>query len=162
MGAGWNRTEMRNHGTDPRVRMAVMRERVEAMRDLDHDEASYHGKYVNFDRIWSWPKPRNGHTHQSSLVAPAQPSSIGCLGSATPGSPPPPPGVRPHRRAAPRRPTRPVQMMSVPGDPKVFENSAMLASSGSRGGSRQAALAPRTSPGGVGEGDRGVQPGDRT
>ena len=21
------------------------------------DEASFHGKYVNFDRIWSWPKP---------------------------------------------------------------------------------------------------------
>ena len=58
VGAGWNRTEMRNHGTDPRVRMTVMRERVEAMKEIwTHDEASYHGKYVNFDRIWSWPKP---------------------------------------------------------------------------------------------------------
>ncbi len=28
VGAGWNREEMANHGTDPRVRMAVMRERV--------------------------------------------------------------------------------------------------------------------------------------
>jgi probable F420-dependent oxidoreductase len=52
VGAGWNRTEMRNHGTDPRVRMAVMRERVEAMKEIwTHDEASYHGKYVNFDRM---------------------------------------------------------------------------------------------------------------
>lgn len=58
VGAGWNREEMRNHGTDPRVRMEVMRERVEAMRAIwTHDEASYHGKYVDFDRIWSWPKP---------------------------------------------------------------------------------------------------------
>jgi hypothetical protein len=55
--------------------------------DLDHDEASYHAKYVNFDRIWSWPSRRNGHTHPSSLAAPAQPPPIGCLGSATPGSP---------------------------------------------------------------------------
>ncbi|WP_432969187.1 LLM class F420-dependent oxidoreductase [Dactylosporangium sp. CA-233914] len=58
VGAGWNREEMRNHGTDPRVRMSVLRERVEAMRAIwSQDEASYHGKYVNFDRIWSWPKP---------------------------------------------------------------------------------------------------------
>ena len=36
VGAGWNREEMENHGTDPRRRMAVLRERVEAMKaDLD-------------------------------------------------------------------------------------------------------------------------------
>jgi probable F420-dependent oxidoreductase len=58
VGAGWNREEMANHGTDPRVRMAVLRERVEAMRAIwTTDEASYHGRYVDFDRIWSWPKP---------------------------------------------------------------------------------------------------------
>ena len=58
VGAGWNREEMANHGTDPRVRMAVMAERVEAMKAIwTQDEASYHGKHVNFDRIWSWPKP---------------------------------------------------------------------------------------------------------
>jgi probable F420-dependent oxidoreductase len=58
VGAGWNREEMANHGTDPRVRMAVLRERVEAMREIwTTDEASYHGRYVDFDRIWSWPKP---------------------------------------------------------------------------------------------------------
>lgn len=58
VGAGWNREEMRNHGTDPRVRMDVMRERVEAMKAIwTQDEASYHGRHVDFDRIWSWPKP---------------------------------------------------------------------------------------------------------
>jgi probable F420-dependent oxidoreductase len=58
VGAGWNREEMANHGTDPRVRMAVMRERIEAMKAIwTSDEASYHGKHVSFDRIWSWPKP---------------------------------------------------------------------------------------------------------
>src|SRR6476660_1906781 len=58
VGAGWNREEMANHGTDPRVRMAVMRERVEAMKAVwTTEEASYAGEYVKFERIWSWPKP---------------------------------------------------------------------------------------------------------
>jgi probable F420-dependent oxidoreductase len=59
VGAGWNREEMRNHGTDPRRRFAVMRERIEAMKAIwTEDEAQYHGEDVNFDPIWSWPKPR--------------------------------------------------------------------------------------------------------
>jgi probable F420-dependent oxidoreductase len=58
VGAGWNREEMLNHGTDPRTRMALMAERVEAMKAIwTQDEASYHGRYVDFERIWSWPKP---------------------------------------------------------------------------------------------------------
>jgi alkanesulfonate monooxygenase SsuD/methylene tetrahydromethanopterin reductase-like flavin-dependent oxidoreductase (luciferase family) len=49
---------MENHGTDPRVRMAIMLERIEAMKAIwTQDEASYRGKHVAFDRIWSWPKP---------------------------------------------------------------------------------------------------------
>jgi probable F420-dependent oxidoreductase len=58
VGAGWNREEMRNHGTDPRKRMAVLRERIEAMKAIwTEDEASYAGEHVAFDRIWSYPKP---------------------------------------------------------------------------------------------------------
>ena len=58
VGAGWNREEMGNHGTDPRTRMRLMRERVEAMKAIwTEEEASYHGEFVDFDRIWSWPKP---------------------------------------------------------------------------------------------------------
>jgi probable F420-dependent oxidoreductase len=58
VGAGWNEDEMENHGTDPRTRFVVMRERVEAMKAIwTEDEAEYHGKYVSFDPIWSWPKP---------------------------------------------------------------------------------------------------------
>jgi probable F420-dependent oxidoreductase len=58
VGAGWNREEMRNHGTDPRTRMRVMRERVEAMKAIwTCDEASYAGEFVQLERIWSWPKP---------------------------------------------------------------------------------------------------------
>jgi probable F420-dependent oxidoreductase len=58
VGAGWNREEMRNHGTDPRKRMAIMRERIEAMKAIwTEEEASYSGEHVSFERIWSYPKP---------------------------------------------------------------------------------------------------------
>ncbi len=58
VGAGWNREEMENHGTDPSRRFAIMQERIEAMKAIwTEEEASYHGRYVDFERIWSWPKP---------------------------------------------------------------------------------------------------------
>ncbi|MDO8209610.1 TIGR03619 family F420-dependent LLM class oxidoreductase [Conexibacter sp. CPCC 206217] len=58
VGAGWNREEMANHGLDARVRMAVLREKVEAMKEIwSAEEASYQGEYVSFERILSWPKP---------------------------------------------------------------------------------------------------------
>jgi probable F420-dependent oxidoreductase len=58
VGAGWNHAEMRNHGTDPATRHGNMRERVEAMRAIwTSDVAEYHGRHVDFDPIWQWPKP---------------------------------------------------------------------------------------------------------
>jgi probable F420-dependent oxidoreductase len=58
VGAGWNAEEMRNHGTDPSRRFGVLRERVEAMKEIwTSEEAEYHGRYVDFDPIWCWPKP---------------------------------------------------------------------------------------------------------
>ena len=49
---------MRNHGTDPGAASALMRERIEAMKEIwTADEAAYHGRHVDFDPIWSWPKP---------------------------------------------------------------------------------------------------------
>ena len=58
VGAGWNLEEMRNHGTDPSKRFGLLRERVEAMKAIwTEDEASYHGRHVDFEEICSWPKP---------------------------------------------------------------------------------------------------------
>ena len=58
VGAGWNLEEMQNHGTDPRRRFELMRERIEAMKAIwTEDEASYHGRHVDFEPIWCWPKP---------------------------------------------------------------------------------------------------------
>jgi probable F420-dependent oxidoreductase len=58
VGHGWNLEEMRNHGVDPETRYELVRERMLAMREIwREDEATFHGDFVNFDRIWSWPKP---------------------------------------------------------------------------------------------------------
>lgn len=52
VGAGWNEDEMENHGTDPKKRWKVLRERVEAMREIwTNDVASYHGETVEFDDV---------------------------------------------------------------------------------------------------------------
>ena len=58
IGAGWNTPELKNHGTDPNTRFRLMRERVEAMKELwTKDESEYHGRYVDFEPTWQWPKP---------------------------------------------------------------------------------------------------------
>jgi probable F420-dependent oxidoreductase len=58
VGAGWNLEEMRNHGTDPPERFAIIEDRLRAMREMwTEDDATYHGRYVNFDHIAVWPKP---------------------------------------------------------------------------------------------------------
>jgi probable F420-dependent oxidoreductase len=58
VGAGWNREEMAHHGVDPRTRMRRMREHVLAMKEIwTQAEATFHGEFVNFDRVWSDPKP---------------------------------------------------------------------------------------------------------
>jgi len=58
VGAGWNREEMEDHGTDPERRFKLMRERIEAMKAIwTEDEAEYHGEFVDFGPMWSWPKP---------------------------------------------------------------------------------------------------------
>src|SRR5437660_4265680 len=58
VGGGWNLEEMRDHGTDPGRRFRLLRERVEAMREIwTKEEAEYHGELVDFGPLWSWPKP---------------------------------------------------------------------------------------------------------
>ena len=58
VGAGWNAEEMGNHGVYFPDRWKVLRERVLAMREIwRKEEAEFQGKFVNFERIWSYPKP---------------------------------------------------------------------------------------------------------
>src|SRR5215510_3824832 len=58
IGGGWNAEEMAHHGTPFQRRWKVLRERIEAMKAIWSQEAAeYHGEFVNFDPIWSYPKP---------------------------------------------------------------------------------------------------------
>jgi probable F420-dependent oxidoreductase len=58
VGGGWNREEMRNHGTRYEARWKILRERIEAMKQIwTQAEASYAGETVSFERIIAEPKP---------------------------------------------------------------------------------------------------------
>jgi probable F420-dependent oxidoreductase len=59
IGGGWNVEEMENHGAQYKTRFKLMRERILAMKALwTEEEAEYHGEMVNFDPVWSYPKPK--------------------------------------------------------------------------------------------------------
>ena len=58
IGAGWNAEEMENHGTAFATRFRVMSERARAMKVIwAEEEPEFHGEFVDFDPIWSYPKP---------------------------------------------------------------------------------------------------------
>ena len=58
VGNGWNEDEMANHGTAFASRHKLARERIEAMKAIwTNSKAEYHGEFVNFDPMWSYPKP---------------------------------------------------------------------------------------------------------
>ena len=58
IGGGWNVEEMENHGANYKKRWKTVREKVLAMREIWTKEAAeFHGEIVNFDKIWSYPKP---------------------------------------------------------------------------------------------------------
>jgi len=58
IGNGWNQDEMENHGTVFSQRHKLVRERVEAMKEIwTRSKAEYHGEFVNFEPMMAWPKP---------------------------------------------------------------------------------------------------------
>jgi probable F420-dependent oxidoreductase len=58
IGGGWNAEEMEHHGTEFKTRFKMLREQVLALKEIwTKDEATFHGDFVRFDPIWSWPKP---------------------------------------------------------------------------------------------------------
>src|SRR5262245_65150856 len=59
VGGGWNVEEMANHGTKFETRWKLLRERIEAMKQIwTQKQAEYHGELVSFDPIFAWPKPK--------------------------------------------------------------------------------------------------------
>ena len=57
-GGLWNAEEMADHGTEFRTRFKLMRERIEAMKEVwTKDKAEYHGEMVDFPEMMASPKP---------------------------------------------------------------------------------------------------------
>jgi probable F420-dependent oxidoreductase len=79
VGAGWNREELANHGTQFASRFRLLRERIEAMTEIwTKDEAEYHGKFVDFGPLWSWPKPVQ-KPHPPVLLGGIGPRILDCV-----------------------------------------------------------------------------------
>jgi probable F420-dependent oxidoreductase len=58
VGGGWNAEEMIDHGTDFKTRFQLVRERIEAMKELwTKEKAQYQGELVKVSESWAWPKP---------------------------------------------------------------------------------------------------------
>src|SRR5690242_5659741 len=58
IGVGWNAEEMEDHGTAFTTRAKLVRERIEAMKAIwTKSKPEYHGEFVNFDPMMTWPKP---------------------------------------------------------------------------------------------------------
>jgi probable F420-dependent oxidoreductase len=75
IGNGWNQDEMENHGTVYATRHKLVRERIEAMKAIwTQDEAEYHGEFVDFGPMTTWPKPVQ-KPHPPILVGGAFPYS---------------------------------------------------------------------------------------
>jgi probable F420-dependent oxidoreductase len=128
VGAGWNREEMANHGTDPRVRMALLGERVKAMQAIwTQEEASFAGRFVNFDRIWSWPKPAQ-HPYPPVLIGGNGPTVLDRVLEYGDGWFPQwhDQDLIPRIAELTARADRPlqVQVLGVPPDPKALEQLA--------------------------------------
>jgi len=58
VGYGWNKEEMRQHGTAYGERRAILRENILAMKALwTQEEATFEGDHVSIEPSWAWPKP---------------------------------------------------------------------------------------------------------
>jgi probable F420-dependent oxidoreductase len=131
VGAGWNREEVADHGVDPRIRMAVMKERVAAIKAIwTQDEASYAGEHVSFERIWSWPKPAQ-RPHPPVLVGGWGPTVLDrvlAVGDAWLAIYAASPDLEKRTKELHANADRPIQVQvwGVPADPQVLDDLERL------------------------------------
>ncbi len=79
---------MRNHGVDPRTRGALLTEQLQALKEIwTEDEAEFHGKHVDFDPVYAWPKPVR-KPHPPIYVAGQGPAGLNRLAEHADGWPP--------------------------------------------------------------------------
>lgn len=131
VGAGWNRTEARTHGVSQRARWSIMRENVLAMKRIwTQEQAEFHGEHVQFDHLWSWPKPVQS-PHPPVIVGGEGPGVLDrVIDYGDMWGPHPLPGIPDritelqNRASGAGRPPIPVTLFNVPHDPALIENAA--------------------------------------
>jgi probable F420-dependent oxidoreductase len=58
VGAGWLEAEMADHGVEYRTRFLQLMEQIRAIKEIwSTEESEFHGRFVNFDNMKSFPKP---------------------------------------------------------------------------------------------------------
>ena len=73
IGAGWNREEMADHGTDPKTRVRLMAERVAMLKTIwTETKPEFQGEFQSFEPMMTWPKPVQ-KPHPPVLVGGAMP-----------------------------------------------------------------------------------------
>ncbi|MEU5299392.1 LLM class F420-dependent oxidoreductase [Streptomyces noursei] len=130
VGIGWNKEEMANHGTDPRTRGRLVDERLRAIRELwTREKAEFHGEFVDFDPVYSWPKPVR-RPHPPIYVGGGEGAfhRVAALGDAWLANSASPeelgPQIKRLRSLADR--DVPVTVYAVPPDPEAVERYARL------------------------------------
>jgi probable F420-dependent oxidoreductase len=77
VGAGWNPFEIGQHGTDFATRLPLMKERIQAMKQLwTEEKAEFKGEFVQMAPSYAWPKPAQ-KPHPPIHVAAAAPKGFG-------------------------------------------------------------------------------------
>jgi probable F420-dependent oxidoreductase len=132
IGIGWNRDEMAHHGTNPKTRVRLVKERIEAMQEIwTNRQASYHGEFVDFDDVLMWPKPAQ-RPYPPILVGGDGPTVLDrvlAYGDAwIPNWEPIEDDIEQRLGELRSRADRPIsfQVMGAPADPKVLERCEKL------------------------------------
>jgi probable F420-dependent oxidoreductase len=79
IGAGWLEAEMANHGVVYRTRFQLLKEQIRAMKEIwTTEESEFHGEFVSFDKIRSFPKPYQ-RPHPPIIMGGASQKSLECV-----------------------------------------------------------------------------------
>ncbi|MFD9209581.1 LLM class F420-dependent oxidoreductase [Streptomyces sioyaensis] len=130
VGVGWNREEMENHGTDPRTRGRLVDERLRAIRELwTAEKAEFHGEFVDFDAVYSWPKPVQ-RPHPPLYVGGGEGAfpRVAALGDAwlAISGPPEDLGQQIERMRSVAGRNVPVTVYAVPNNPEIIDQYTQL------------------------------------
>ena len=69
---------MDDHGVDYRTRFQLLKEQIQAIKEIwTTDESEFHGKFVNFDKMKSFPKPYQ-QPHPPIIMGGAGEKAIEC------------------------------------------------------------------------------------